>query len=87
VGAKTAARIVLELKDKLLREAKEDNSTAAALETIKPGASNNRLTEAQDALMVLGYTRAEALTALRTIDTAGMELEDIIRAALKKLMK
>lgn len=87
VGAKTAARIVLELKDKLLREAKEDNSTAAALETIKPGASTNRLTEAQDALIVLGYTRGEALTALRAIDTANMELEDIIRAALKKLMK
>ena len=87
VGAKTAARIVLELKDKLLRDAKEDNSTAAALETIKPGASSNRLTEAQDALMVLGYTRAEALSALRTLDTAGMELEEIIRAALKKLMK
>ncbi len=87
VGAKTAARIVLELKDKLLKEAKEDNSTAAALETIRPGASTNRLTEAQDALIVLGYTRAEALTALRTLDTSGMELEDIIRAALKKLMK
>lgn len=87
VGAKTAARIVLELKDKLLREAKEDNTTAAALETIKPGASTNRLTEAQDALIVLGYTRGEALTTLRALDTTGMELEDIIRAALKKLMK
>ncbi|MBR6708284.1 MAG: Holliday junction branch migration protein RuvA [Clostridia bacterium] len=87
VGAKTAARIVLELKDKLLRESKEVNTTAAALETIKPGASTNRLTEAQDALIVLGYTRGEALTALRAIDTTGMELEDIIRAALKKLMK
>lgn len=87
VGAKTAARIVLELKDKLLREAKEENTTAAALETIKPGASTNRLTEAQDALIVLGYTRAEAITVLRTLDTTGMELEDIIRAALKKLIK
>lgn len=87
VGAKTAARIVLELKDKLLREAKEDNSAATALESIKPGAVSNRLTEAQDALIVLGYTRGEALTALRAIDTTGMELEDIIRAALKKLMK
>ena len=87
VGAKTAARIVLELKDKLLREAKADNSTAAALETIKPGASTNRLTEAQDALIVLGYSRAEALAALRAVDTTGMELEDIIRAGLKQLMK
>lgn len=87
VGAKTAARIVLELKDKLLKESKDDGSTAAALETIKPGASTNRLTEAQDALIVLGYSRGEALAALRAIDTANMELEDIIRAALKKLMK
>ncbi len=87
VGAKTAARIVLELKDKMLRESKDAPATSAALETIKPGASSNRLTEAQDALIVLGYSRGEALTALRAIDTAGMELEDIIRAALKNLMK
>lgn len=87
VGAKTAARIVLELKDKLLRESPVDRPTAAALETITPGASTNRLTEAQDALIVLGYSRGEALNALRATDTTGMEVEDIIKAALKQLMK
>ena len=43
--------------------------------------------EAQDALTVLGYSRAEALNILKDIDTSSMELEDILRAALKKLSK
>jgi len=36
---------------------------------------------------VLGYTRAEAQSALRSIDIAALSLEDIIKEALKKLMK
>ena len=40
-----------------------------------------------DALLVLGYTRAEAQKALRTIDIQALSIEDIIKEALKKLMK
>ena len=88
VGPKTAARIILELKDKLMKEtpaqkASETLSTAIT----QPGTSQGRMSEAQDALMVLGYTRAEALSAMQGLDISAMELEDIIRAALKKLMK
>ena len=43
--------------------------------------------KAEDALLVLGYTRAEAQSALRSIDIAALSLEDIIKEALKKLMK
>ena len=53
----------------------------------QPGTSQGRMSEAQDALMVLGYSRAEALSAMQGLDISTMELEDIIRAALKKLMK
>ena len=49
--------------------------------------SSGKLAEAQDALTVLGYSRAEALNILKDIDTSSMELEDILRAALKKLSK
>ena len=45
------------------------------------------LSEAVDALIVLGYSRPEALTALKSVDTEHLELEAIIRAALKNLMK
>ena len=40
-----------------------------------------------DALLVLGYTRAEAQKALSAIDTQALSIEDIIKEALKKLMK
>ena len=88
IGPKTAARVILELKDKLLKETPvaQAESTIATAITSK-GTSTGKLSEAQDALMVLGYSRAEALSALQGLDTAAMELEDIIRAALKKLMK
>lgn len=90
IGPKTAARIILELKDKLkadgINESENDNSSP--LSDIGGGAKNtSKLSDAQDALVVLGYSRNEALKALQTIDTNSLELDDIIRLALKKLMK
>lgn len=88
IGPKTAARIILELQDKLLKETppdKADRSIAIAMTT--EGTSAGKLSEAQDALAVLGYHRSEALAALSGIDISGMELEEIIRSALKKLIK
>lgn len=87
IGPKTAARIVLELKDKLGREgyAADDTSdgSAAAIET---AAKSSNLADAQNALMVLGYSKSEAISALAGIDQSA-ELDDMIRLALKKLMR
>ena len=90
IGAKTAARIILELKDKLKSDSlggslESDSAVIETLGNIENG--NSKLTDAQDALTVLGYSRNEALKVLGTIDTASLELDDIIRLALKKLMK
>ena len=90
IGPKTAARIILELKDKLkadgIGEAEVDSSSP--LTEVGVGAKNtSKLSDAQDALVVLGYSRNEALKALQTIDTNALDLDDIIRLALKKLMK
>ena len=82
VGPKTAARIILELKDKMLKE----NGGAISAAPSAP-AGRGKLSEAVDALIVLGYSRPEALAALKTVDTDRLELEAIIRAALKNLMK
>ncbi|MEE0969515.1 MAG: Holliday junction branch migration protein RuvA [Clostridia bacterium] len=87
VGAKTAARIVLELKDKLSKETISDAVSYSSDTIISAQTTKNRLSEAQDALVVLGYSRSEAVSVLKTIDTNGLELEDIIRLSLKKLMK
>ncbi len=89
IGPKTAARIILELKDKLMKEhAGEDFSAASAPATVAHGgAARGKLSEATDALVVLGYSRTEAMNVLKDIPTESMELEEIIRTCLKKLVR
>lgn len=86
VGAKTAARIVLELKDKLAKTVTASDSEDGISALNIPNASE-KIAEAQNALIVLGYKQSEAVAALRGIDVGKMELEDIIREALKRLMR
>lgn len=91
IGPKSAARIILELKDKLKAEGITDtDSTAisgAVADVSGVADKSGKLSDAQDALTVLGYSRSEAAKVLATIDTSTLELDDIIRLALKKLMK
>lgn len=79
VGAKSAARIVLELKDKLktVEAVKQDNTQIkeAIIE-------DNKVTEAISALQVLGYNRKEIDKVLEKIDIDTLCLEDIIRKGL-----
>ena len=87
VGAKTAARIVLELRDKLKKEnpTLTKDSVPSELFVSSQGGKSN-LGEAQDALMVLGYTRAEAQAALKGADPS-LDIESLIKHALKQLMR
>ena len=88
IGPKTAARIILELKDKIAKSvdiSPEDTLTVHASEPRIPASS--KLSDALEALMALGYTRNEAQNVLKSIDTEKLELDDIIRLALKKIMK
>jgi Holliday junction DNA helicase RuvA len=89
IGPKTAARIILELKDKLSKEAiaETDLSSPADDELAAVIGSSSKRRDAEDALAVLGYSRSEASAALRSIDTDNLELDEIIRLALKKLMR
>ena len=90
IGPKTAARIILELKDKMMAEGTlptlGDAPATTASASFAPLSGTN-ISEAQEALLVLGYNRTEVLSVLHTIDTSAMGTEDIIRAALKKLMR
>lgn len=81
VGKKIAERIVLELKDKFGVITQESLSGV----TVTVDSAGNAA-EAVNALIVLGYSRAEAVSAVGAVDTAGMEIDDIIRAALKRMM-
>lgn len=85
IGSKGAARIVLELKDKLSYAGDTDT---APLQTVTAAPKkSSHLTEAAEALTALGYSRAEVNAVLAKINTNGMESGEIIRAALAQFMK
>ena len=87
VGKKIAQRVILELKDKLAK----GQSISAAGENISVSAvtviPQNKLSEASAALAVLGYSQGEINTALKGIDIDAQPLEQIIRLALKNMVK
>ncbi|MBQ2876645.1 MAG: Holliday junction branch migration protein RuvA [Clostridia bacterium] len=84
LGPKSAARIILELKDKI---SKEMFSGGVKLESApaKSAVSGN-ISEAAEALAVLGYDKNTILTVLKDSDPA-MKVEDLIKAALRKLTR
>lgn len=85
IGPKTAARVILELKDKV--QGTSSSISSSDIQTLTPAPSTGKYGEAIDALTVLGFHRSAAEDVLKTIDIANLELEDIIRDALKKLTK
>ena len=91
IGPKTAARIILELRDKLMKERDIDDDLSTAILDHSAEAAGaparGKMSEAQDALLVLGYSRSEAQSVLKNIDTQALSVEDIIKEALKRLMR
>lgn len=83
IGKKLAQRIILELKDKMAKNQLESASEAEGLPADMP--SGGALDDALAALTVLGYSRAQALAALKGADAAAMSVDELIRTALKKL--
>ena len=84
IGAKTAQRICLELKDKIKNESFVSSDTDAFSSSVPVEAGNN-LSEAVSALVSLGYTSQEAQRAVKGA-SATDSVEDIIKKALKSLM-
>ena len=86
VGKKIAQRIILELKDKLTKE-RESGSFSDLPAAAEPAAGDaaSAVSEAVSALVVLGYSQAEAMNAMEGMELAEVSSEEIIRACLKKL--
>ena len=83
IGAKTAARIILELKDKMKTEQSIEESKD---EEIKEAiVLDNKANDALEALCVLGYTRKDVEKVLSNIDTNKLKVEEIIKQGLKYL--
>ncbi len=85
VGKKIAQRVILELKDKVVKQmgAADAPEMPAVLTQTDSGAGRS---DAVAALMVLGYGAAEINSVLRRMDTSGMSTEQIVKIALKNLM-
>ena len=90
IGAKTAARIVLELKDKIAKDfitsAGSEKSAGSVGSAPHASTTSGNLSEATEALIVLGYDRSSVIKALAGIDPS-LDVGMIIKAALKKLAK
>ncbi len=78
IGKKTAERVVLELKTKVLR-------SGGVATTIN--SSSLMGSDEIDALMSLGYTLSDARSALNSIDPALTDSGERVKAALKKMAK
>jgi Holliday junction DNA helicase RuvA len=79
IGAKTAQRVILDLKDKVLK--------IQGMAEVSPDSNNTNKEEALSALEVLGFVRKQAEKAVdRALEgDSALSVEDIIKQALKNL--
>jgi len=88
IGKKGAERMILELKDKLKGsdwsgDAGSLSSAAASGIQLPQGVEN----EAISALLVLGYSGVEASRAVQAVQAPGLAVEELIRLALRQLVR
>ena len=81
IGTKSAQRLILELKDKIVKGAGADNSS------LFTSASSGAADEAITALVMLGFTKASVNKAVTAVlkDSPTASLEEIIKQSLKRL--
>ncbi len=81
IGAKSAQRMILELKDKM----KTQDAIEEDIILVKPEVKDSKTRDAIDALQVLGYARKDIEAVISRIDTADLSVEEIIKQGLKYL--
>ena len=86
IGKKIAQRVILELKDKVVKDmgSIEIHTPISA----QPSAGNSSaVNDALAGLAVLGYSSAEIAPTLKKLDVDSMSAEQIIKAVLKQMVK
>ena len=86
VGKKTAERLMIELRDRFKTLAQAATTSSTALPQIQ-FIANSPIAEAEAALQSLGYKPQEAQKAVAAVKGDFSESADLIRAALKSMMK
>ena len=76
IGAKTAQRVIIELKDKILFALEEEISSPV---------HNTNVNEALTALVALGFDKRKADKVLGSVADSNMSVEELIKEGLKRL--
>ena len=87
IGKKTAQRVILELHDKIIKDAGSSISFAGNTSSNTPASlsSSSALNDAVAALAVLGYSNSDYTSVLKGLDVGSMTTEQIIKAVLKHM--
>ncbi len=89
IGKKIAQRIVLELSEKMSKQQLATSADSFVMPNNSGKGSDEMLVvnEALSALMVLGYSQAEAMQVISSMNTQDMTSEEIIKQCLKRLVR
>lgn len=91
IGAKTAGKLILELKDKLKLEDVFEQKISNTMEhqlSVEQGKDDIKVirNEAVQALVALGYSSTDAMKAVRQVEiTEGIDVETVLKQSLKKM--
>jgi Holliday junction DNA helicase RuvA len=86
VGKKTAERLLVEMRDRLGDWLQQLPAAGAATPAVSPG--RDRTSEAEEALVSLGYKPAEAARLIAAVDDDSIvSSEELIRLALKSTLR
>ena len=86
VGAKTASKLVLELKDKVKLEDAFESKLSSTSTNANNSANNSAVSDATMALVALGYSNSEALKAIsKAGNIDDLNTQQIIKLALKNM--
>lgn len=87
IGAKTASKLILELKDKVdLDEAFEKKLSNVQKREMKESGISSIVSEAVAALVALGYSQSDALKGVNSVDiTPDMTVEQLLKEGLKRV--
>ena len=85
IGAKTAQRVIIDLKDKISLEEAFEKKLEHTTNKVLPE-NNSIKNDAVLALNALGYSSTESLKAVSKVEiTEDMDVEDVLKAALKHM--